>query len=545
MLVSASFFIFGPMKTTVAFYQGYFSANRLTNSVKHLLCHSLVRSKFYSAISKTVVFIACTLCLSASIFAEKKYNFDATCQQAYSAITSLKINTGRQLIAEARKQDPDNLIPDMLEGYINFFVLFFNEDPADYKILKPKYDDILERLADGPDNTPFYRFARGAELLQRATIEIKFGERWSSAWDMRKAFSLIKENQKKYPNFVLNNMIYGPMNIAAGIIPDGYKWLAGIFGIRGSVHEGMRLMQQFLNSNDTWARLFSNEASFYYCYTKFYIENKPEEVFQYISQRKLDLVNNHLLAYMAANLGVNAKHTDFAKHVIENRNPSAEYMQTPVWDLEMGYVRIHHLELDEAIKSFNNFVTNFKGNFYKKDAYEKLSWAYYLSGNKAAADKTRQQLLKKGNTDSDADKQAQKDAKSGIWPNVLLLKTRLLSDGGYNAEALALIVGMSSSDFSLPEEKLEFSYRLARIYDDMGRDDEAIKTYLVAINLGQNRQEYYASRAALQIGYIYEKRGQKSMAIAYYQKCLDMDDHDYKDSIDQKAKAGIARCKGE
>ncbi|MCA6452694.1 MAG: hypothetical protein IM582_05885, partial [Chitinophagaceae bacterium] len=52
-------------------------------------------------------------------------------------------------------------------------------------------------------------------------------------------------------------------------------------------------------------------------------------------------------------------------------------------------------------------------------------------------------------------------------------------------------------------------------------------------------------RAALQIGQIYEKRGQKALAISYYQKCLDMDDHEYKDSLDQKAKSGIARCKGE
>jgi hypothetical protein len=49
----------------------------------------------------------------------------------------------------------------------------------------------------------------------------------------------------------------------------------------------------------------------------------------------------------------------------------------------------------------------------------------------------------------------------------------------------------------------------------------------------------------LQTAQIYERQGKKSLAITYYQKCLDMDDHEYKDSIDQRAKAGISRCKGE
>ena len=79
----------------------------------------------------------------------------------------------------------------------------------------------------------------------------------------------------------------------------------------------------------------------------------------------------------------------------------------------------------------------------------------------------------------------------------------------------------------------------------MGRTDDAIRNYLIAIRLGQYRKEHYAARAALQIGQIYESHGQKALAITYYQKCLDMGEHDYKDSLDQRAKSGIARCKGE
>lgn len=476
--------------------------------------------------------------------AGKVYDFSATCQQAYKEITSLRLSSGQKLVAQAREENPDNLIPDLLDSYTDFFILFFNEDPAELKIREPHFDVYLDRLDDGPDSSPFHDYSRAIVYIQKACVEIKFGERWSAGWDFRRAFSLIKDNRKNFPSFVPNNMLYGPMQVVAGTIPDGYKWIAGLFGIKGSISKGMGLMQNVVNSNDVWAKLFANEAAFYYCYISFYIQNQPEKVFQFISQRKLDLVNNHLLAYMAANLAINNKMNEYARSIIQNRNNSPAYLQTPIWNFELAYVQLRHLELAEAAKNFEYFLSHFKGKFYVKDACEKLSWCYYLQGNTAAANNARQMVLKRGNTDTDADKEAGKNAKSGKWPNPLLLKARVLNDGGYNEQAIALLKTKGINSFGDALDKLEYTYRTGRIYDDMNHDDSAIKYYQSAITLGINRTEYYASRAALQIGMIYEKKGNHQLAVQYYKKCLDMPNHDYKDSMDQKAKSGIARCSG-
>lgn len=488
-------------------------------------------------------FLLC-FCVFISVHANKIYDFNATCQQAYKEITSLRLENGQKLTALARQQNPDNLIPDLLDSYADFFVLFFNEDPAELKIREPHFDGYLSKLNDGPNTSPFYNYSRAVVLIQKACVEIKFGERWASGWDFRKAFALIKDNRKKFPAFVPNNMLYGPMQVVAGTIPDGYKWIAGLFGIKGSISNGMALMQTVINSNDAYAKLFSNEAAFYYCYTMFYIQNQPEKVFQFINQKKFDLINNHLLAYMAANLAINNKMNEYARNIIQNRNTSSAYMQTPVWNFELAYLQMRHLELADAAKNFEYFLSHFKGKFYVKDAYEKLSWCYYLQGNTTTANNARQMVLKKGNTETDADKEANKNAKSGRWPNVVLLKARILNDGGYNEQAIALLQNKTADDFTDASDKLEFTYRTGRIYDDMNRDDSAIKHYLSAIALGENRTEYYASRAALQIGMIYEKQGNKTLAVQYYKRCLNMPNHDYKDSMDQKAKSGIARCSG-
>lgn len=477
--------------------------------------------------------------------AEKVFDYNSTCKQAYQEITKLKIESGLALLAKAKKQNPNNLIPVMLEDYTEFFQLFFNEDPADFQRMMPHFNDRLNSIAEGPKNSPYYNFCLSSIRIHKAAIEIKFGQNWNAGWDFRKAFLLLKENRKNHPNFILDEMMTGSLYAIIGTLPSGYKWLANILGLKGSIVEGMALLKKFTYSEDPWAKLYANESAFIYPFLLFYIENKRDEAVAFAQNRKLDIVNNHLLCYMAANLAINNKQTAIAGMMMQNRNMSADYIKLSVWDFEMGYVRLYHLELNEAIQHLEQFKNDFKGNFYRKDANSKLSYAYYLQGNMAKAVATRNEILKKGSTDTDADKKALKDAKSGTWPNALLLKSRLLNDGGFHKEALAILAGKTSENFTTVEDKLEFSYRAARIFDDLGRKDEAIKAYQSAILLGEHRKEYYAARAALQIGQIYEERGQKALAITYYQKCLEMGDHEFKDSLDQRAKSGIGRCNGE
>jgi tetratricopeptide (TPR) repeat protein len=224
------------------------------------------------------------------------------------------------------------------------------------------------------------------------------------------------------------------------------------------------------------------------------------------------------------------------------RNTNPDYLSTPAWDLEMGYIAINHLDPD-AGRYFEKFIRDFKGKFYLKDALQKLSWHYYLQGNQEQANYYRSQIHEKGSTDTDADQQALKDARSSVWPNKILLQARLLNDGGYHAEALQLLQGKKIADFNATEDKLEFAYRVGRIYDDMGRDEESIGFYKQSIFIGENRKEYYAARAALQIGYIYETRKDSTIALSWFERCLRMKDHEYKNSLDQRAKAGIERCK--
>lgn len=499
---------------------------------------------FSGCMKQATILIAFLLLLLPGT-SQKVYDFNTLCQQAYDEITKLKIDQGQALIQAARQQNPDNLIPLVLESYIDFLILFLNENPADYTIRYPRFSKRIEELEEGPSNSPYYRFALSTVRIHKAASAIKFGKTWEAGWDIRRAWILLKDNKKTFPRFMPDDLMYGTLQTMIGTIPKGYKWLAGILGMRGSVTEGLKTVAAFVNSSDPSAKLFVNEARFIYPYLLFYMDNKKEEALDFIRQKKLDLVNNHLHGWMAANLSLNNKQSQYTQQIVQNRNHSTEYLDIPIWDFELGFVKMYQLRTEEAIPYFERFLQKFKGNFYVKDVYDKIRLCYYLQGNRIAAEKARQMVLTKGNTDSDADKKALKDAKANFWPNILLLKARLLNDGGYHREALALLHGKTENDFEKEEDRLEYVYRAARIYDDLGRENDAINAYLAAIRLGEFRKEHYAARAAVQIGQIYEARGQKSLAIQYYQRCLDMGDHEYKNSLDQRAKSGILRCKGE
>jgi hypothetical protein len=472
---------------------------------------------------------------------QKVFDFNTNCRNAYKEIIRLKLDYGQQLLNQEKQQHPNNLVPIFLENYIDFFTLFFNEDPAEYKKREGNLDKRLELLDEGPENSPFFLYAKSVIHFQWASVKIKFGHNWDAGWEFRRSFLQSKENLSDFPSFSPNLLYNGAMQVAAGTIPDGYKWLSSLLGIKGSIKNGMARLEKFMNATDEWALLFREEAIFYYCYLKFYIENDKEGVFNFIRSQQLDVVNNHLFTYLAANLSINNQHAESAKQIITARNTAAGYFATPIWDMELGYAKLFHLEPDAAVH-LERFVNNFKGKFYVKDALQKLSWYYYLQGDQAKANTYRKKILEKGSTDTEADKQAQKEAGTTNWPNPLLLRARLLNDGGYHREALRLLHGKNAGSFALPEEKLEFAYRAGRLYDDLEVDDQAIIFYKDAISIGEKRKEYFAARAALHIGFIYEKKGDKTTAISWFRKCISMKDHDYKNSLDQRAKAGIERC---
>ncbi len=117
-----------------------------------------------------------------------QFDFNQDCRKAYEEIIKLKLNTGRIMLEAEKKTHPNNLIPYFLDNYIDFFTLYFNEDPEEYKRRIPSLEERLALMKKGDPSSPFYLFTRSVIYFQWAAVEIKFGERWNAAWAFRKSF---------------------------------------------------------------------------------------------------------------------------------------------------------------------------------------------------------------------------------------------------------------------------------------------------------------------------------------------------------------------
>src|SRR5690606_21887232 len=127
-----------------------------------------------------------------------------------------------------------------------------------------------------------------------------------AGWSFRRYYLNNKSNLNKFPGFTPSALHLGTMEVAIGAVPDGYKWVTSLLGLKGEIAAGMQKIEDFISGNSLENLLFRNEAIFYYLYLKFYIQNDKQGVLNYIKNNHLDIVNNHLFAYLAANLSINS-----------------------------------------------------------------------------------------------------------------------------------------------------------------------------------------------------------------------------------------------
>lgn len=479
------------------------------------------------------------------LLAQRPYDWNDKVQTIYESITALKIPEARKLIANEKLKNTDNLAFLLLESYADLYQLFFNESPTDYQSLYPQFDKRINIFKKGPQNSPFYLYSLGLLNLHKAVAAIRFDRNWDAALDFRKAYIHFKNNNNLYPNFGPNKLYFGLLTTLIGSAPNNYQWMLNVLGFNGNILKGNEMVLSYLNSKDEYTKIAMNEALLIYPYLVMNFEGDTKKTFDFIEHHNYDFKKNHIHAYMATNLYLNHHNATKALEIANGIELSPAYLNIPFWHYEKGFALFNQMKFDLAQKEFLSFVNEFTGNFYKKDAYEKLSWIAYLQNNMKQANLYRSQLLQTGSVVTDADKLAQQNALSRVWPNPLLLKARVLSDGGFQKQALMLLADKTSLDFASNVDKAEFPYRLARIYDIMGDTTNAIKYYKSTIQKGAGLTAYFASRAALQIGWIHEINKNDKDAILYFNICLSMKNHAFKNSMDQKAKSGLIRCSGK
>lgn len=486
-------------------------------------------------ISVFSAFIFSSLSLQAS------FDFNSECRKAYIEIFNLNFKTAEEIIEKEKIKNSANIVPVLLEADIDFLSAFVSEEDLYYKRLMEQKKGRLKQIESGDSNSPFYLYAQADIYLQSALVKLKFGEYISASTDLLRANSLLKKNRESFPAFIPNLKGLGMLHAMAGLIPSDFKWAANLAGFEGTVLEGItELDSLFKNINSADYDFLKPEAAMLLFYLKTNFEKQDTE--QYFTQYFSDstLLKNPLVAFSYSGFLMRRGKSDDAIKILEAVSPGS--FPFLMLEYRLGHAKLCRGDKD-AIEHLLKFAASFKGKNYVRSAFRFIAWHYLLNDDEKKYKQFLANVLYTGKSFSDEDKDATREAEQRRTPNKKLLRSRLLYDGGYYKTALTEIEDPSNIFFRHKADSAEYDYRLARIFH-AGKDTaKAEASYINAFSKGKNLPQHYAANSALQLGNIYEQRGDKPKAKEWYQKCLWLPPHDYRHSIEQKAKAGLERVK--
>ena len=486
----------------------------------------------------TTFFLVLSSCLIFGVTKAVAQDFAWTpgLQQAYTDLSKLKIQPARQRLAS---ENQANGITIWLTDYADMITLLIGDDEDAYERLSPRQDQRLDQLRKLDDTSPYSRLLQAEVRLHWGFAKLKFGHEVSAGWDIIKAFRLLTDNQKQFPAFLPTYKSLGLLHILFGSVPENYTWMTNMLGLRGNIKQGLQELQRAQQDATlrTEARLLEFLANSYVLTLS---AAESQQLTQWVNSQP----DNLLVHYFGVTMQMKNGQSEQALAYLNNRPTGSDYIQMPILNSILGDIYLQQGQYDKAATAFQRFLNTYKGKNFLKDAYYKLFLCHWLDNEEARAIPFLQKVPVVGKTVAETDKVAQKFAdtyaKKGMSANQkVLMKARLAFDGGFLDEALTHLKGYSEARFATTAEKAEFAYRLGRIQQRRQELTAAIPLFERAITLSEPEQLSFGATAALQLGYLYQQQKNNAKARLYFEKAISYKKHEYKNSVDNKAKAAL------
>lgn len=486
------------------------------------------------AIMKTLIIkkASITVCLFcfALLSTAQPVLFTSNAKRAYNLTLNLQWEDARTLLTPT---DPSSAY---VLGLSHAIELLINEDISKFESYETAFETQLKNLQSikKPSAAQFYY---QTELsLYWSFVYLKFGHEFDAAFLLRKSYHLAAQGIKKYPDFIPLLKSHGLLQIILGSVPEKYAWLLGIMNMDGTIQDGLEELNTVSESTEDVyleARLLLALVHGYVLQESLISDEMIERVLEQDSTQAL-------ARFIGASLSLKNARAENALTLLglptENPVPSVYYF--------LGEALLCKGEYEKSAQAFINYTQSFKGSSFIKDAYFKTGLCYYLLNQKTKATNYFVLARQNGNDKTEADKYAARTLLSTDSVNAKLFKVRFFTDGGYYEKAKEIIHTITLEDLPGKKAQTEFYYRQARLAHKTNQLNAARLFYEQTIDMNAGNPWYFAPNACLQIGYIYQQQNNPTLAKKYFEKALSYKKHEYKNSIDAKAKSALAQLKG-
>ncbi len=471
------------------------------------------------------------------------FTFNEEVRLAYQRALELRVQESSLLLATEKREHPNNYMVYFVENYLDFMRVFIDEDEDAFDLLTKNKDRRLAFIEAGDTNSPYYLYTQAEIKLQWALLHLKFDEYVPALSNIRSAYKMLNKNLAKHPDFIASKKSLGLLHALVGTVPDNYKWAVKLLaGMDGTIEQGRREIEEVIDFHrKNGDKLFETETSVFYAFLMLHLNNSSNDrAWNILNSGELNPKTSALACFVLANMAMRIGKNDLAIEMLEDRPRGAEFYKMPYLEFMLGLAKFRRLDQD-APQYLQNYISSMGNGNYVKEAYQKIAWFHLLNDNELQYQQYMSFCKSYGRESVGSDKSAQTEAENKDQPNPILLKARVLFDGGYYSRAEQTLLQYQSTDFSDAGLQLEYVYRLGRIFHESGETQKAINYYQKTVDQGRSQKYYYACNAALKMGLLYETAGEKTKAKMAYDTCLDMSPNQYKHSLHGKAKAGLNR----
>jgi tetratricopeptide (TPR) repeat protein len=443
--------------------------------------------------------------------------------QAYAALAKIKTNEYHKIYVQSLCETLDALI---------------SEDEKRFEVIEGKFRSRFKALEGKPESAETL-FLQAELNLQRGFNFLNLGQEFNAVWAIRSAYNFTQDCLKKYPTFIPIKKTSGVIEVMIGSVPDKYHWFMSLLGMKGSVTTGQHQLEELRVSHSS----LSIEASILYYTIKGFINQQFEESAKGFMELLKANPENRLMLFLSVNMLVKNSQSEEALRLIHLLDENPQGLAMPYIDYLRGEILLQRGEYNQSIDAFQRFLAAYANENFKKDAYFKISLAYYLQGKKELANANFEKAKVTGRVVVDPDSYADAQLKDNRFPNPKLLRVRFYTDGGYFKEAKEVFQTIVPSDLTTPKDQTEYYYRKARLSHKMNELSAAKIFYQQTIDMSGQNPWYFAPNSALQLGYLAQANHDNSTARKYFQQALSYKKHEYKNSIDSKAKSAIEQLK--
>ena len=452
--------------------------------------------------------------------------------RAYAEVLRLKIQPARQLLRAEPPAAPGTLL---VADCADFAELVISQDHTRYDAVVETQDARLKTLENAPAGA-LRDYARAEIRLHQAVLQVAFGHEVVGAWNFRQTYQQVQAVAKKYPDYLPARKTVGLLQFGIGCLPAGYGWFLRLIGLSGNVEAGLR------NVGLAAARPhdFQTESRIFLALIRETYYQRDQEAAVLIETLRREQPDNLLFSFLAISYARRQHHAEAAVAAYRARPTGPAYLPVPYLRHLAADLLLYQGQYAAAEAENRQFLAEYRGRHYRKDAAFKLYLAAWLGGAPAArAAAYRRQIARPGPTDVEEDAYAQRFYETGQPLHPVLTRARLQLDGGYYRLALNTLRGFQLTPALPRRDQIEEPYRRARAYHGLGRLDSARLSYERAVAVGGSAPYYFAPQAALQLGYFAQTAGQPARARQYYELVLQSPKHEYKNSTDAKAKVAL------